>query len=95
MKLPSRAEKWIDSKFLATIGTVPSEPNLGNKEKQLYNAGQSRWLGQRPKVRGVAMNPIDHPHCGGEGKSKGRPSATPWVKPCKDGYKTGPLRRRK
>ncbi|KAM1800631.1 hypothetical protein ACFX11_032329 [Malus domestica] len=56
----NHAEKWINSKFLATIGTIPSEPNPGNGEQQLYNAGQSQWLGQRPKVRGVAMNPIDH-----------------------------------
>ena len=51
-------------------------------------AGRSRWLNKRPKVRGVAMNPVDHPHGGGEGKtSGGRVSVTPWAIPTK-GYKT-------
>ncbi|ONH98841.1 hypothetical protein PRUPE_7G268400 [Prunus persica] len=97
VRLPSGVEKWIDSKCQATIGTVPSE---GNKPKKLYKAGQSRWLGRRPTVRGVAMNPVDHPHGGGEGKSKssgsrGKGSRTPWGKPTKGGYKTGPNKRRK
>ncbi|KAI5338370.1 hypothetical protein L3X38_017641 [Prunus dulcis] len=97
VRLPSGVEKWIDSKCRATIGTVPSE---GNKPKKLYKAGQNRWLGRRPTVRGVAMNPVDHPHGGGEGKSKssgshGKGSRTPWGKPTKGGYKTGPNKRRK
>ena len=55
---------------------------------KLGKAGRSRWLGRRPKVRGVAMNPIDHPLGGGEGKSSGgRHPCTPWGKPTK-GYKT-------
>ena len=56
--------------------------------RKLGKAGASRWLGRRPTVRGVAMNPIDHPHGGGEGRtSGGRPSCTPWGVPCK-GFRT-------
>ncbi|KAL6279994.1 hypothetical protein ACE6H2_016875 [Prunus campanulata] len=65
VKLPSHVEKWRDSKCRATIGSVPSGPNSGNQHKKLYKAGQSRWLGCQPKVRGVAMNHIDHAHGGG------------------------------
>jgi small subunit ribosomal protein S19 len=58
-------------------------------------AGQSRWLGRRPIVRGVAMNPVDHPHGGGEGRTKGgRPSVSPWGKPTKAGFRTVVGRRR-
>lgn len=97
VKLPSGAEKWIDSRCRATIGTV-SNPSHG--AEKLRKAGQSRWLGRRPVVRGVAMNPVDHPHGGGEGRSKssgswGKGSRTPWGKPSKCGFKTGPLKRRK
>ena len=97
VKLPSGVQKLIDTKCKATIGAVA---NAGHGAKKLRKAGQSRWLGIRPKVRGVAMNPVDHPHGGGEGKSKsggshGRGSLTPWGKPTKCGYKTGPLKRRK
>ncbi|KAK9938565.1 hypothetical protein M0R45_015294 [Rubus argutus] len=97
VRLPSGVEKWIDSKCRAIIGEVPSQ---GKKPKKLYKAGQSRWLGIRPTVRGVAMNPVDHPHGGGEGKSKssgshGKCSRTPWGKPTKGGYKTGPNKRKK
>ena len=57
-------------------------------EAKIKKAGRSRWLNKRPKVRGVAMNPIDHPHGGGEGKtSGGRASVTPWGKPTKNGSK--------
>ena len=60
----------------------------GNKNIKLAKAGRSRWLGKRPSVRGVAMNPVDHPHGGGEGKtSGGRHPVTPWGKPTK-GKKT-------
>lgn len=73
---------------LATIGTIS---NPEHKYKTLRKAGQARWLGHRPTVRGVAMNPVDHPHGGGEGKtSGGRPSVTPWGKPkrkAKSNYK--------
>jgi len=69
----------------ATIGQV------GNSEHEnidVGKAGRSRWKGIKPRVRGVAMNPVDHPHGGGEGRSSGgRPSVTPWGKPTK-GYKT-------
>ncbi|KAM7252021.1 hypothetical protein ACFE04_023904 [Oxalis oulophora] len=90
-------EKEIDTRCRATIGQVS---NLSHGAKKLRKAGQSRWLGRRPTVRGVAMNPVDHPHGGGEGKSKssgsrGSTSRTPWGKPCKSGYKTGPLKRKK
>ncbi|KAK6122567.1 hypothetical protein DH2020_043689 [Rehmannia glutinosa] len=96
IKLPSGVKKKIDIKCRATIGMV-SNPEHG--AKKLRKAGQSRWLGRRPVVRGVAMNPVDHPHGGGEGKSKssgshGRGSLTPWGKPTKCGYKTARLRRK-
>ena len=65
----------------ATIGSVSNE---NNNLISLGKAGRSRWLNKRPIVRGVAMNPIDHPHGGGEGKtSGGKSSVTPWGKPCK------------
>ncbi|OMO62269.1 Ribosomal protein L2 [Corchorus capsularis] len=97
IRLPSGVEKLIDSRCRATVGTV-SNPSHG--AKKLRNAGHSRWMGRRPVVRGVAMNPIDHPHGGGEGKSKssgsyGKTSRTPWGKPCKCGYKTAASKRRK
>ncbi|KAI3683264.1 hypothetical protein L1987_83767 [Smallanthus sonchifolius] len=97
IRLPSKVEKLIDSQCRATIGKVS---NPEHKAKKLKKAGNSRWLGRRPMVRGVAMNPVDHPHGGGEGKSKssgcrGRVSTSPWGKPTKGGYKTGPLKRRK
>nr|AKI85070.1 ribosomal protein L2 [Hypseocharis bilobata] len=97
VKMPSGAEKLIDTRCKATIGQV-SNPSHGTKK--LRKAGHSRWLGRRPVVRGVAMNPVDHPHGGGEGRSKssgshGKCSRTPWGKPTKSGYKTGPLKRRK
>ncbi|GKV37459.1 hypothetical protein SLEP1_g45489 [Rubroshorea leprosula] len=63
IRLPSGAEKRVDSKCRATVGVV-SNPSHGTRK--LRKAGQSRWLGRRPVVRGVAMNPIDHPHGGGE-----------------------------
>ncbi|EYU42959.1 hypothetical protein ABFS83_14G169700 [Erythranthe nasuta] len=95
--LPSGEKKMIDKRCRATIGTV-SNPEHG--AKKLRKAGHSRWLGRRPVVRGVAMNPIDHPHGGGEGRSKssgshGRGSLTPWGKPTKGGYKTARLKKKK
>uniref|UniRef100_UPI00402B061D uL2m C-ter n=1 Tax=Brassica oleracea var. oleracea TaxID=109376 RepID=UPI00402B061D len=97
IKLPSGDTRWINARCRATIGTV-SNPSHG--VKKLYKAGQSRWLGIRPKVRGVAMNPCDHPHGGGEGKSKssgsrGRTSVSPWGKPCKGGYKSASVKKKK
>jgi large subunit ribosomal protein L2 len=70
----------------ATIGQVS---NIENENLKIGKAGRTRWLGRRPKVRGVVMNPVDHPHGGGEGKSPiGKPGpVTPWGKPTL-GYKT-------
>jgi large subunit ribosomal protein L2 len=81
VRLPSGLQPYLSLDCRATLGS------LGNKDaknQSLGKAGRSRWLGRRPTVRGVAMNPIDHPHGGGEGKSSGgRPSVTPWGKPTK------------
>lgn len=85
IKLPSGETRVISCRCYATIGQVGNQDHLN---VSLGKAGRSRWLGRRPKVRGVAMNPIDHPHGGGEGKtSGGRHPVTPWGKPTK-GYKT-------
>ena len=85
LKLPSGEMRMVSEECAATIGVV------GNKKHEnstIGKAGKSRWLGRRPKVRGVAMNPVDHPHGGGEGKtSGGRHPVSPWGKPTK-GYKT-------
>lgn len=76
IKLPSLEERFVHMDCKATVGSIN---NNFFHIKKLKKAGNSRWLGKRPKVRGVAMNPIDHPHGGGEGKtSGGRPSVTPW-----------------
>jgi large subunit ribosomal protein L2 len=75
----------IPSDCLATIGIVA---NVNHKNVKIGKAGRSRWLNKRPIVRGVVMNPVDHPHGGGEGKtSGGRCSVTPWGIPTK-GFKT-------
>ncbi len=83
--LPSGESRMIHTSCMATIGTV------GNEEKMnvsLGKAGRARWMRRRPKVRGVVMNPVDHPHGGGEGKtSGGRHPVSPWGVPTK-GYKT-------
>jgi large subunit ribosomal protein L2 len=85
LKLPSSEVRKIRKECYATIGIV------GNKDHNLVSigkAGRNRWLGKRPKVRGVVMNPVDHPHGGGEGKtSGGRHPVSPWGQPTK-GYKT-------
>jgi len=76
LKLGSGEVRMVRSECLATIGAV-SNPDHGNIK--IGKAGRSRWLGRRPVVRGVAMNPIDHPHGGGEGRTKGgRHPVTPW-----------------
>lgn len=81
IKLKSGHSRWFDINTIATLGIVSNSEKRFNSLKK---AGHSRWLGRRPIVRGVAMNPIDHPHGGGEGKtSGGRPSVTPWGKPTK------------
>jgi len=70
---------------MATVGTVGNAEHMNIK---IGKAGRNRWLGRRPTVRGVVMNPVDHPHGGGEGKtSGGRHPVTPWGKPTK-GAKT-------
>jgi len=85
LRLPSGEMRRVPVGCSATIGQV------GNEDKSnvsLGKAGRSRWLGKRPKVRGVVMNPVDHPHGGGEGRtSGGRHPVTPWGVPTK-GYKT-------
>ncbi|KAK9751179.1 hypothetical protein RND81_02G247800 [Saponaria officinalis] len=85
VRLPSGVDKLVDTRCRATIGTLSNPSHGANK---LRKAGHSRWLGRRPVVRGMAMNPVDHPHGGGEGRNKGRLSVTPWGKPTKGGYKT-------
>ena len=85
LKLPSGEMRLVSEKCFATIGTVG---NKGHENIKIGKAGRSRWMGRRPKVRGVAMNPVDHPHGGGEGKtSGGRHPVSPWGTPAK-GYKT-------
>lgn len=85
LRLPSGEVRMILLECRATLG------QMGNSEHEnitIGKAGRSRWLGRRPKVRGVAMNPVDHPMGGGEGKSSGgRHPTTPWGKPTK-GFKT-------
>jgi len=85
LKLPSGELRVVRGDCMATVGAV-SNPDQANIV--IAKAGRSRWLGIRPSVRGVAMNPIDHPHGGGEGRSSGgRHPVTPWGKPTK-GRKT-------
>ena len=89
VKLPSGEVRRFHNKCRACIGQIG---NAEHESKKIGKAGRSRWLGKRPHVRGVAMNPIDHPMGGGEGKSSGgRHPCTPWGVPTK-GFKT---RRRK
>ncbi len=85
LRLPSGEVRLVLMECLASIGQVG---NLDFEKIKLGKAGRSRWLGRRPQTRGVAMNPVDHPHGGGEGKSSGgRHPVTPWGVPTK-GYKT-------
>jgi large subunit ribosomal protein L2 len=85
LKLPSGEFRRVDIRCLATIGVMG---NADHSNRTVGKAGRSRWLGKRPHVRGVAMNPVDHPHGGGEGRtSGGRHPVTPWGKPTK-GHKT-------
>ena len=85
IKLMSGELRMVRSECMATVGAVsnPDQQNIS-----IGKAGRNRWLGKRPEVRGVAMNPVDHPHGGGEGRtSGGRHPVTPWGKPTK-GKKT-------
>ncbi|MBR0656914.1 50S ribosomal protein L2 [Plastoroseomonas arctica] len=85
IKLMSGEVRVVRAECMASIGAV-SNPDNSNQE--LGKAGRSRWLGRKPHQRGVVMNPVDHPHGGGEGRtSGGRHPVTPWGKPTK-GYKT-------
>jgi large subunit ribosomal protein L2 len=85
VKMPSGEIRLVDMECLATIGQVG---NIDHENVSIGKAGRKRWLGRRPHVRGVAMNPVDHPLGGGEGKtSGGRHPVTPWGVPTK-GYKT-------
>ncbi len=85
IKLMSGELRLLRGECMATIGAVS---NPDNSNQQIGKAGRMRWMGRRPHNRGVVMNPVDHPHGGGEGRtSGGRHPVTPWGKPTK-GYKT-------
>ena len=85
LRMPSGEVRKVLATCLATIGQVG---NIQHENISLGKAGRNRWLGRRPKVRGVAMNPVDHPLGGGEGRSSGgRHPVSPWGMPTK-GYKT-------
>jgi large subunit ribosomal protein L2 len=85
IKLTSGELRIVRAECMASIGAVS---NADHQNEQIGKAGRSRWLGRKPHQRGVVMNPVDHPHGGGEGRtSGGRHPVTPWGKPTK-GYKT-------
>jgi len=85
LKLPSGEVRKVQVECMATIGQVG---NLDHENESHGKAGKTRWLGKRPHNRGVSMNPVDHPHGGGEGKtSGGRHPVTPWGQPTR-GFKT-------
>ncbi len=85
LKLPSGEVRKVNADCMATIGQVG---NVDHENVSSGKAGRTRWLGRRPHNRGVSMNPVDHPHGGGEGKtSGGRHPVTPWGQPTR-GYKT-------
>jgi large subunit ribosomal protein L2 len=85
LKLPSGEVRRVPVECAATIGQVG---NVEHENVSLGKAGRKRWMGKRPHNRGVSMNPVDHPHGGGEGKtSGGRHPVTPWGQPTR-GFKT-------
>jgi large subunit ribosomal protein L2 len=85
LKLPSGELRMVFKKCIATIGIVGNEEHMNER---IGKAGRTRWLGIRPTVRGTVMNPVDHPHGGGEGRGKGyKQPVSPWGQPAK-GYKT-------
>ncbi len=85
LRMPSGENRMIHVRCFATVGQVG---NLEHENQRIGKAGRSRWQGKRPNVRGVAMNPVDHPMGGGEGRSSGgRHPCTPWGRPTK-GHKT-------
>ncbi|MEN6364113.1 MAG: 50S ribosomal protein L2 [Rectinema sp.] len=90
LKLPSGELRMVFKKCMATIGSVGNEEHMNER---LGKAGRTRWLGIRPTVRGTVMNPVDHPHGGGEGRGKGyKQPVSPWGQPAK-GYKTRDLHK--
>lgn len=84
LKMPSGEVRLVHLECMATVGQVG---NLDHENVSVGKAGRVRWRGFRPTVRGTAMNPVDHPMGGGEGRGKGNHPMTPWGKPTK-GYKT-------
>ena len=84
LKLPSGEQRLVRAECRATVGQIG---NLDHENIAIGKAGRTRWLGRRSRVRGIAMNPVDHPHGGGEGRSKGNHPQTPWGMPSR-GYKT-------
>jgi large subunit ribosomal protein L2 len=84
LKMPSGELRYVQAACRATVGQVG---NIDHENISVGKAGRTRWRGWRSSVRGIAMNPVDHPHGGGEGRSKGNHPQTPWGKPTK-GYKT-------
>jgi large subunit ribosomal protein L2 len=81
VRLNSGEQRYIRSDCMGTVGAVS---NPDNQNQNFGKAGRSRWMGRRPLTRGVAKNPVDHPHGGGEGRtSGGRHPVTPWGKPTK------------
>jgi large subunit ribosomal protein L2 len=90
LRMPSGEQRYVQTACMATIGQVG---NIEHENVSVGKAGRARWKGKRPNVRGVAMNPVDHPMGGGEGKSSGgRHPCTPWGIPTK-GHKTRQNRR--
>jgi len=84
LKLPSGELRYVQLACRATVGQVG---NVEHENLSQGKAGRNRWRGKRPHVRGMAMNPVDHPHGGGEGRSKGNHPQSPWGQPAK-GFKT-------
>lgn len=93
VRLPSGSHRLIPLEAKGTLGVVANEEHI---HKNLQKAGRARWLNRRPTVRGVAMNPVDHPHGGGQGKTKGgRPSVTPFSWPTKGQPTRNPRKNKK
>ena len=85
LRLPSSEMRLVRADCRATVGTLS---NADHGKRSLGKAGRNRWLGKRPRVRGVAMNPVDHPHGGGEGRTgEGQVPVSPWNTMTK-GYRT-------
>jgi large subunit ribosomal protein L2 len=91
LKLPSGEIRLVNAKCRATIGEVGNADHIN---ESLGKAGRNRWLGRRPRVRGMAMNPVDHPNGGGQGKSKGGGGRQQVVSPWGQLAKGFPTRRR-